>query len=113
MSTSPFPLPRCWEIPELIQINRLPARSFHFPFPDSETALTRNPEKSKWVKSLDGEWSFDYFENPEAVPASLIGEVPEESPSIRVPGNWTVQGWDKPHYTNIQMPFENTPPTVP
>lgn len=30
-----------------------------------------------------------------------------------MPGNWTVQGWDKPHYTNVQMPFKNTPPTVP
>ncbi len=27
-----------------------------------------------------------------------------------MPGNWTMQGWDKPHYTNVQMPFKNEPP---
>ncbi|WFB37628.1 glycoside hydrolase family 2 TIM barrel-domain containing protein [Kiritimatiellota bacterium B12222] len=113
-SGSPFPLPRSWEIPELTQINRLPARSFHFPFPDAEKAATRNPAKSKWVTSLDGEWSFNYFEKPEEVNPDLLGKKPTKSTkSIHVPGNWTVQGWDKPHYTNVQMPFENTPPCVP
>ncbi len=113
LSPCPFPLPRSWEIPELTQINRLPARSFHFPFPNAKSAATRNPEKSKWVKSLDGEWSFDYFDMPEDLPAALPGELPEGAATIEVPGNWTRQGWDKPHYTNVQMPFENTPPTVP
>ena len=32
---------------------------------------------------------------------------------IAVPGNWTVQGWDRPHYTNIVMPFPQRPPDVP
>jgi len=113
MNTSSFPFPRCWEIPELTQINRLPARSFHFPFPNAEKAATRDPAKSKWVRSLDGEWNFDYFERPEAVPGEWIGQVPGETSRIQVPGNWTRQGWDKPHYTNVQMPFENTPPQVP
>ena len=33
--------------------------------------------------------------------------------SIRVPGTWTLQGYDKPHYTNVIMPFGNVPPSVP
>ncbi len=32
---------------------------------------------------------------------------------IRVPGAWSVQGWDKPHYTNVIMPFKNTRPFPP
>ncbi|WPJ97259.1 glycoside hydrolase family 2 TIM barrel-domain containing protein [Coraliomargarita algicola] len=32
---------------------------------------------------------------------------------VEVPGNWTMQGYDRPHYTNVQMPFSNEPPTVP
>ncbi|MDR3147991.1 MAG: DUF4981 domain-containing protein [Treponema sp.] len=32
---------------------------------------------------------------------------------IRVPGTWTRQGYDKPHYTNVQMPFEALPPRAP
>ncbi len=113
MAKSLFPFPRIWEIPEFTQINRLPARSFLFPFPDPEKAATRDPAKSKWVKPLDGKWHFSYFDRPEDVPAELPATPPEGAPNITVPGNWTLQGWDKPHYTNIQMPFENRPPFVP
>jgi beta-galactosidase len=112
-SPSPFPFPRCWEVPELTQINRLPARSFLFPFHSEAAAATRDPAKSKWVRSLDGRWHFDYFQKPEDLDPALLCRTPESEANITVPGNWTVQGWDKPHYTNIQMPFKNQPPLVP
>ncbi|MDR2617668.1 MAG: glycoside hydrolase family 2, partial [Treponema sp.] len=32
---------------------------------------------------------------------------------IKVPGTWTRQGYDKPHYTNVQMPFQAQPPKSP
>ncbi len=44
---------------------------------------------------------------------SGAGSAALEWASITVPGNWTLQGWDKPHYTNIQMPFPDTPPNPP
>ncbi|MCC5844538.1 MAG: beta-galactosidase [Verrucomicrobia bacterium] len=109
----PTAFPRIWETPEFTAVNRLPARAYLFPFPSAEKAETRDPRKSKWVSCLDGRWQFDYFPNPEAVPAGLPGEMPEGEGNIQVPGNWTLQGWDKPHYTNIPMPFENNPPLVP
>jgi len=114
MSIPTFPFARFWELPELTQVNRLPARSHHFPFPTAEKAATRNPEASKWVMSLDGEWTFDYFDSPENVSAELIPRSPrKKDATVEVPGNWTCQGYDKPHYTNIQMPFDNNPPLVP
>ncbi len=30
-----------------------------------------------------------------------------------MPGNWTMQGYGHPHYTNVVMPFPNLPPDVP
>ena len=30
-----------------------------------------------------------------------------------MPGTWTLQGYDKPHYTNVIMPFGNVPPSAP
>ena len=31
-----------------------------------------------------------------------------------VPGCWTMQDtWDRPHYTNVQMPFPDRPPETP
>lgn len=107
--------PKFWELPELTQINRLPARSFAYPYQDAETALKRDPAQSCWNLNLDGEWDFDYFETPAEVPAKLLqtADAVATTGRIQVPGNWTLQGWDYPHYTNIPMPFENRPPHVP
>jgi beta-galactosidase/beta-glucuronidase len=33
--------------------------------------------------------------------------------TIEVPGNWTMQGYDKPIYTNVKMPIPPDPPHVP
>jgi hypothetical protein len=32
---------------------------------------------------------------------------------LPIPSNWTMHGFDRPHYTNIQMPFPHEPPRVP
>lgn len=106
-------IPRFWEQPELTELNRLPGRAAVYPYADAGTARGLDPDKSPWRICLNGTWSFDYFESPEAVPADLPGSEPKGAGDIKVPGNWTLQGWDKPHYTNIQMPFENRPPAVP
>lgn len=52
--------------------------------------------------SLDGVWDFALFENPEQVPEdfSSISYSP-----ITVPGNWELQGFGKPVYTNTLYPF--------
>ena len=33
--------------------------------------------------------------------------------TIQVPGSWSLQGFDKPHYTNVVMPFGNVPALLP
>jgi len=85
---------------------------------------------NSWFLSLDGDWDFLLAENPDAVPGltsepegSIEGEgspdfaAPDFDDSawkkIRVPGSWTLQGYDKPHYTNVIMPFGNVPPSAP
>ena len=57
---------------------------------------------------LDGTWRFQLLRSPDADPG------PDGWRDIAVPGCWTRQDtWDLPHYTNVQMPFPNQPPTVP
>ena len=104
-----------WENPELPSYNRLPMHSSGMPFPDEASALTREPERSAWVKNLDGKWQFIYCANPLAVPNGFASDgLPESAwDEINVPGNWTMQGYDKPIYCNVQMPIPNTPPHVP
>ena len=109
-----FLFPRFWELPELTELNRLPMRATLSPYKTVAQAQAGNPGKSPWVQSLDGQWEFRYFNSPSEVPsADLAPDVGGNWSAITVPGNWTMQGWDKPHYTNVIMPFENTPPQVP
>ena len=61
--------------------------------------------------SLDGTWRFQLLRKP-------TDSVRKRWSSIPVPGLWTMQPesnvfFDKPIYTNTQMPFDHTPPNVP
>jgi beta-galactosidase len=122
-----------WENPEIQSINRLPMRSPLLPFDSQAAALAdavagpeyRIPDDNPRYFSLDGTWLFALIDHP------LDDSVsPEEGPAdtpewvkpeyrakgwkdIRVPGTWSLQGCDKPHYTNVQMPFDCTPPRSP
>jgi beta-galactosidase len=49
--------------------------------------------------------------NPNAVTPTALQSA--NGTLSAVPGLWTMQGFEKPHYLNIKMPFPNTPPSVP
>jgi len=103
-----------WKRPEQTGENCLPSRATLYPYPTEATAKSCSRTKSRWVKLLNGTWSFRLFDRPEDVPAEAVGfEQVGGWSDIVVPGNWTMQGFDKPHYTNVQMPFANEPPDVP
>ena len=56
---------------------------------------------------LDGRWRFQLLPRPDAPLAEAWSEA-------EVPGCWTMQGFfDKPQYTNVQMPFPGLPPSIP
>ncbi len=80
-----------WEAPELTALHRLPMHSV--------------PHGDRL--DLDGRWRFQLLTRADAEPTDRWGE-------IVVPGAWTMQGaGDHPHYTNVVMPFDRQPPTVP
>ncbi|SIQ57093.1 beta-galactosidase [Alkalispirochaeta americana] len=95
---------RPWARPEITGLGRLPGRPRMIP---------------EGQFSLDGTWEFALFENPgealkkaETVLAAGDGQISLEE-SIPVPSNWTRQGFDTPHYTNIAMPWPEPPPHLP
>ena len=110
-----LPLGRSWREPELLALHRLPARAPLIPFPDAERAGSGQRGRSPWFLSLDGRWRFALFARPEDVPETALADETdcEDWATVEVPGNWTVQGFDRPHYTNVQMPFAGSPPDVP
>lgn len=61
---------------------------------------------------LNGQWDFKYFHSHKEVPANFIADQQffDKADSIRVPSNWQMEGYGKPHYTNIQYPFPINPP---
>jgi beta-galactosidase len=84
-----------WMSPETTSVNRLPML---------------NIEHIEKI-SLDGIWRFQLLHSP-------LDRIGKKWSSIPVPGLWTMQPesevfFDKPIYTNVQMPFDEQPPQVP
>jgi beta-galactosidase len=106
---------RPWENPQITDINRLPAHSLLIPFDTESEAQARDSSKSRWHQCLNGTWNFKLVKRPEAADRDFM--KPRKSVKgwsrIPVPSNWTMQGFDKPHYTNVGMPFANEFPSVP
>ncbi len=102
-----------WMAPEITQINRLPMRATLAPHPTSSSALNG---ASPWAMSLNGEWDFHLAWSPDDVPADFVSpdfQTGEGWSKLAVPSNWSMNGYDRPHYTNVQMPFPQEPPFVP
>ncbi len=98
----PLPLDHILQ-PEMTAISRLPMRA------------TVDVD-AQWRVSLDGEWQFRLLQKPTDAPEGWTrGESDADWRTIQVPGVWTRQDtWDKPHYTNVVMPFDcDAPPHVP
>jgi beta-galactosidase len=88
---------RSWELPEVSSLNRLPPRA---------TLARSDPPVI-----LDGAWEFRLVGRPEEAVRALSGSRGWQP--VAVPGLWTMQGFGRPHYTNVVMPFEERPPLVP
>jgi beta-galactosidase len=105
-----------WKSPSTISFNRLPARATTLPFPDAKSARTLSRDKTPYIQSLNGNWDFTLLHKPEDVRPEMLAPdfTGENFRKIPVPSNWTLQDtFDKPHYTNVQMPFPQEPPEVP
>ncbi len=104
---------RDWENPSVFAVNRLPTHSPLRAYDSEQSALQDAP--SPYRHSLNGTWSFNLFPQPEAVPEAFSAIEFEylDWPSIEVPANWQMQGFDRPIYTNVKYPFAVNPPKVP
>ena len=111
-----------WQHPQVTSLNRLPMTSLPLFFPTLEEALSDalgGPEKRDlsdhpYHKSLKGTWDFILYDNPLSVDERVLDEKNSLSwKPVIVPGSWSIQGFDKPHYTNVIMPFEDDPPHPP
>ncbi|PHN03464.1 glycoside hydrolase family 2 TIM barrel-domain containing protein [Flavilitoribacter nigricans] len=104
-----------WENPAVTGINRLPARTWSFPYPNEQLAARKDLTRADNFRSLNGLWKFHWSENPASRPLDFYQPDYDISgwKEIPVPANWQMHGYGVPVYTNITYPFPKDPPHIP
>ncbi len=102
-----------WENPDVNSRNREPMRSAFRHYANFQDAAVFGLNSEK-IMSLNGTWKFDYTHNSEERPMDFY--KPEFNLSqwseIEVPGAWELQGHGTLIYTNVNYPFEISPPRI-
>lgn len=103
------------ENPTRLSRNREKSRAYFIPYATESQALAGLRDTSPRFRLLNGEWKFHYAKNPLAAPANFYEESYDVSDwdTISVPHHWQLDGYGKPHYTNVAYPFPVDPPFVP
>lgn len=102
-----------WEQPEVYAINKLPARATLTPYASTAEALERG--ESSYERDISGEWKFHWTKTPAERPADFWLTDYDDTAwgTISVPGNWEIEGYGVPIYTNVTYPFPLNPPYIP
>jgi beta-galactosidase len=103
-----------WENPEIFGINKEPARATALPYSNEQQAIADSYSASPFYQSLDGTWKFNWHQKPDGKPTNFYKEGYDVSQwdDIQVPGNWELQGFGVPIYTNITYPHPVNPPYI-
>ncbi len=97
-----------WENKDVTSINREEAHSPWGAYECAKQAAGCDRTVSKWAECLDGEWKFAYYDSPLLTDNFWESEFNHSDWSnIVVPGNWEVQGFGKPIYTNVVFPWNH------
>ncbi|MFD0588974.1 glycoside hydrolase family 2 TIM barrel-domain containing protein [Paenibacillus sp. GCM10027627] len=104
-----------WQRLDVLEKGREAGRSYFVPYPDASSAMTYDRGESPWFRLLNGTWKFHYATSPDKAPAGFEADGYDAGnwDAIQVPGHWQLQGYGKPHYTDLYYPFPIDPPRVP
>jgi len=103
------------ENPEVIELNQEPGHVPIVVYENRDKALKNDWRESNGYISLNGFWKFHYSENPSSTPTGFFEPKFDDKnwSSIKVPGNWEMQGYGDPMFRNVSQPFRSTPPRIP
>jgi beta-galactosidase len=103
-----------WENPEIFGINKEPARATALPYSNEQQAIADVYSASPYYQSLDGTWKFNWHKKPADKPEGFYktGYDVSKWDNIQVPGNWELQGFGTPIYTNTTYPHPKNPPYI-
>ncbi|PKI16648.1 glycoside hydrolase family 2 TIM barrel-domain containing protein [Colwellia sp. 12G3] len=104
-----------WQDLSVFKVNTEEPRATFIAFDSADKVANEDYASSLNYKLLNGNWKFNWSENPSSVPADFF--KPEFDVTswdeLPVPANWQMHGYDYPIYTNIEYPFPKNPPFVP
>lgn len=104
-----------WDDLSVVQINRASPRATMMTYKTARSAFTFDRTKSPWFRLLNGNWKFNWSENPAGRPADFYKTEFDDSvwKTIPVPSNWELHGYGTPIYTGVGYPFPVKPPHAP
>ena len=104
-----------WENLHMIGQNKEPAHNTLVPYESAESALKGDRLSSPYFILLNGQWKFNWVKKPADRPVDFYKENYDVSKwdTVAVPGNWQLQGYGIPIYSNITYPFPANPPYIP
>jgi len=90
------------ENPQILGINKEPWHATLMPYGDLHEALAARRHGSRFCRSLNGLWKFNWVPRPEQRPVNFYQPDFDVSAwsEIPVPSNWEVQGYGTPIYRN-------------
>ena len=108
-------LEKYYEDHHSFHVNCEKPRAYYIPYGGAVTALSGNRERSDRFTLLSGQWAFSYYDRIDDVPEDIVNtdKSIERFPTLPVPANWQLHGYDNPQYTNYRFPFPYDPPYVP
>lgn len=83
-----------WNNVGVLQINREKPHTTMMVYGGIDRALTAEKEQSEYFKSLNGNWKFNWSENPAQRPENFYMDSFNDSKwnTIPVPSNWEIEG---------------------
>lgn len=103
-----------WEDANIFNIGKEPAHSTLIPFESIGEALGKW-EDSRYFKSLNGNWKFNWVKKPSERPTQFYKEDfnVDNWEEIDIPSNWQMRGYGIPIYTNVNYPYSINTQDIP
>ena len=104
-----------WQTPNVVQVNKLPARATSMSYPTIAMALHGNRDASPRKLSLNGNWKFNWYEAPNKAPKAFFTPDFNDTDwnTIPVPSNWELHGYGKPWQRLTPEIFKNFDVSLP
>src|SRR5512140_833715 len=96
-----------WDDPAVQHVGTERPHAAMATYPSAEMARAGDRTASPWFRLLNGTWKFRYSPSPAARPVGFERPGFDDTnwSKITVPGNWEVQGFGMPIYSNSDYPF--------